>query len=82
MEVIDSTDIKKPENWNLQFESDPSLNKKSLDSLRKKREVLEKKKFINITETPTGETKPFQEGFSFIIFLILFLLIPLLSGCV
>jgi len=82
MEVIDSPDIKKPANWNVQFESDPSINKKSLNSLRKKREVLEKKKFINITETPTGETKPFQEGFSFIIFLILLLLIPLLSGCV
>jgi len=82
MEVIDSPDIKKPENWHVQFESDPSLNKKSLNSLRKKREVLEKKKFINITETPTGETKPFQKGFSLIIFLILLLLIPLLSGCV
>jgi len=43
---------------------------------------LEKKKFINVTETPTGETKPFQKGFSLIIFLILLLLIPLLSGCV
>jgi len=43
---------------------------------------LQKKKFINITETPTGETKPFQKGFSLIIFLILLLLIPLLSGCV
>ena len=82
MEVIDSPDIKKPENWNVQFESDSSLNKKSLNSLRKKREVLEKKKFINITETPTGETKPFQKGFSLIIFLIILLLIPLLSGCV
>ncbi len=82
MEVIDSPDIKKPENWNVQFESNPSLNKKSLKSLRKKREVLEKKKFINVTETPTGETKPFQKGFSLIIFLILLLLIPLLSGCV
>ncbi len=82
MEVIDSPDIKKPENWNVQFESDSSLNKKSLNSLRKKREVLEKKKFINVTETPTGETKPFQKGFSLIIFLILLLLIPLLSGCV
>ncbi len=81
MEVIDSPDIKKPENWNVQFESDSSLNKKSLNSLRKKREVL-KKKFINVTETPTGETKPFQKGFSLIIFLILLLLIPLLSGCV
>jgi len=82
MEVIDSPDIKKPENWNVQFESDPSLNKKSLNSLRKKREVLKKKKFINVNETPTGETKPFQKGFSLIIFLILLLLIPLLSGCV
>jgi len=71
MEVIDSPDIKKPENWNVQLESDPSLNKKSLNSLRKKREVLKKKKFINITETPTGETKPFRKGFSLIIFLIL-----------
>jgi len=82
MEVIDSPDIKKPENWNVQFESNPSLNKKSLNSLRQKREVLKKKKFNNITETPTGETKPFQKGFSLIIFLILLLLIPLLSGCV
>jgi len=82
MEVIDSPEIKKPEYWIVQFESDPSQNKKSLNSLRKKREVLEKKKFINVTETPTGETKPFQKGFSLIIFLILLLLIPLLSGCV
>ena len=82
MEVIDSPDIKKPENWNVDFESDPSLNKKPFNSLRKKRELVEKKKFINITDTPTGETKPFKKGFSLIIFLILLLLIPLLSGCV
>ena len=82
MEVIDSPDIKKPENWNVKFESDPLPNKKSLNSLRKKRALLEKKKFINITDTPTGETKPFQKGFSLIIFFILLLLIPLLSGCV
>jgi len=82
MEVIDSPEIKKPENWNVNFDSNPSLNKKSLNSLRKKREIYERNKFINITETPTGETKPFQKGFSLIIFLILLLLIPLLSGCV
>ncbi len=82
MEIIDSPEIKKPENWNVQFESDTSLNQKSLNSLRKKRKVLEKKKFINVTETPTGETKSFQKGFSLIIFFILLLLIPLLSGCV
>ena len=82
MEVIDSPEIKKPKNWNVELESDPSLNKKSLNSLRKKRKVIEKKKFINVTDNPTGETKPFQKGFSLIIFLILLLLIPLLSGCV
>ncbi len=82
MEVINSPDIKKPENWNVQFESDTSQNNKSLNSLRKKRKVLEKKKFINVTDAPTGETKPFKRGFSLIIFLILILLIPLLSGCV
>jgi len=82
MEVIDSPDIKKPANWNVQFESTPSLNKTPLNSLKNKREVLEKKKFINITDTPTGETKPFQKGFSLVITLILLLLIPLLSGCV
>jgi len=82
MEVIDSPDIKKPENWNVEFESDPLLNKKSLNSLSKKRKIIEKKKFINVTDTPTGETKPFQKGFSLIIFFILLFLIPLLSGCV
>ena len=82
MEIIDSPDIKKPENWNIEFESESSINKKSLNSQRKKREVIDKKKFINVTDTPTGETKPFQKGFSLIIFLILLLLIPLLSGCV
>ena len=80
--VIDSPDIKKPENWNVKLESYPPVNKKPLNSLRKKQEVLEKKKFINITDTPTGETKPFQNGFTMIIFFILLLLIPLLSGCV
>ena len=82
MEVIDSPDIKKPDNWNVEFESDPSLNKRSLKSQHKNIEIIEKKKFINVTDTPTGETKPFQKGFSVIIFLILLLLIPLLSGCV
>ena len=82
MEIIDSPEIKKPENWNVRLESDPSLNKRSLNSLRKKRKLETEKKFINITNTPTGETKPFQNGFSIIIFLVLLLLIPLLSGCV
>ena len=82
MEIIDSPEIKKPENWSIKFETNPSLNKKSLNSLAKKKSNIEKKKFINLNNTPTGETKPLKKGFTLIIFLIFLLLIPLLSGCV
>ncbi len=81
MEIIDSPEIKKPDNWNIKFESNPSLNNKSLNSLKPKNHK-EKKKYINISDKPTGETKPFKKEFTFIIFFILCLLIPLLSGCV
>ncbi len=81
MEIIDSPEIKKPDNWNIKFESNPSLNKKSLNSLKQKK-YKEKKQYINISNKPTGETKPFKKEFTFIIFVILCLLIPLLSGCV
>jgi len=81
MEIIDSPTIKKPENWNLQFENYLSPYKKSLNSPKLKKNNEEQKKFINVTNTPTGETKPFQKGFTIIIFIILFMLIPLLSGC-
>ena len=82
MEIINSPEIKKPENWNIKFESNSALKSKSLDSLNLKKNTLDQKKFINIVDRPTGETKPFQKGFTLIIFLILLLLIPLLSGCV
>ena len=82
MEVIDSPEIKKPENWNINLEINPSFNKKSINSENSKKRNLDEKKFINIVDSPTGETKPFQKGFTFIIFFILFLLILLLSGCV
>ena len=82
MEVIDSPEIKKPENWNISFDNNPSLNKKTFKSLNLKEGNTKEKKFINTIDTPTGETKPFKKGFTFIIFFILLLLIPLLSGCV
>ena len=81
MEVIDSPEIKKPENWNINIESYPTLTKKSINSLNQKK-IYKEKKFINTTDSPAGEMKPFQKGFTFIIFCILFLLILLLSGCV
>ena len=79
MEIIDSPEIKKPENWNIKFESNLNLNKRSLNDL-KKNNNKEAKKFINISNIPTGETKPFQKGFIFIISLFLLLLILLLSA--
>ena len=82
MEIIDSPEIKKPENWNITFESNPALKKTSLTSLKKKKNKKKDKKFINTSNIPTGETKSFQKGFIFIISLLLLLLIPLLSGCV
>ncbi len=81
MEIIDSPEIKKPENWNITIESNPALNKTSLSSLKAKTQK-KGKKFINTSNIPTGQTKPFQKGFIYIISLLLLLLIPLLSGCV
>ena len=81
MEIIDSPEIKKPENWNINFESNPALDKTSLSSLKPNNQKKEKK-FIDTSNIPTGQTKPFQKGFIFIISLLLLLLIPLLSGCV
>ncbi len=82
MEIIDSPEIKKPENWNITIESNSSLNKTSLTSIKQNKDYKKAKKFINTSNIPTGETKPFQKGFIFIISLLLLLLIPLLSGCV
>ncbi len=82
MEIIDSPEIKKPENWNITIESNSTLNKKSLTSLKSINKNKKEKKFINTTNIPTGETKSFQKGFIFIISFLLLLLIPLLSGCV
>ena len=82
MEIIDSPEIKKPENWNIKFETNPTLNKRNLNSINSKNIYKEEQKFINITDTPTGETKPFKKGFVLVISLILIFLIQLLSGCV
>ena len=82
MEIIDSPEIKKPENWNITIEGNATLNKKSLNSLKLNKKKKEEKKFINISNIPTGETQPFKKGFIFIISLLLLTLIPLLSGCV
>ena len=82
IEIIDSPEIKKPDNWNITFENNLNLNKKPLNSLKLNKKNKKEKKFINTSNIPTGETRPFKKGFIFIISLLLLLLIPLLSGCV
>ena len=82
MEIIDSPEIKKPENWNISFEKNDTLRSGSQNSLSSKKDSSKEKKFINLDNAPTGATKPFQKGFTLIIILILLILIPLLSGCV
>ena len=80
MEIIDSPEIKKPDNWNITIESNFDLNKNSLNYLKPNKNNKDEKKFINISNLPTGETKSFQRGFIFIISLFSLLLITLLSG--
>ena len=82
MEIIDSPEIKKPDNWNITIESNFDLNKNSLNYLKPNKNNKDEKKFINTSNLPTGETKSFQRGFIFIISLFSLLLITLLSGCV
>ena len=63
MEVIDSPDIKKPENWNVQFDSDPSLNKKSLNSLRKKKKFCRKRNLLMLLRLRLVKQNPFRKAF-------------------
>ena len=82
MEVIDSPEIKKPDNWNIKFENNITLNTGKVNKFRLPKNIEHEKKFINTSSLPTGETEPFQKGFIFLIFLFLILLTTLLSGCV
>ncbi len=80
MEIIDSPEIKKPENWNIKFESDFTLKKTSFNSIYPNKNDKSEKKYINTSNIPTGETRSFQKGFIFFITIFLLLLIKLLSG--
>ena len=43
MEIIDSPEIKKPENWNIQFETTPLLNTKKLNHQTQKKQKKKKR---------------------------------------
>tara|TARA_Y100000589_G_scaffold223425_1_gene211002 strand:+ start:282 stop:1388 length:1107 start_codon:yes stop_codon:yes gene_type:complete len=82
MQILKSPNLQIPENWNIKFESN-LISEKNLSSPQKVlKSNLKKEKYINITDTPTGETSPFQKGFIIFTSLLLIILLTLLSGCV
>ena len=82
IEILKSPNLQIPENWNIKFES--NLINEVTSSLPQKvlKKSIKEEKYINISQTPTGETRPFQKGFIIFTFFLLLLLLSLLSGCV
>jgi len=81
LQILDSPNLKIPDNWNIKFE-DPIFDKE-LKQITVQNKYSEKdKKYIKISDQPTGETKSFQKGFILIILGIFLLMLFLLSGCV
>ena len=81
LQILDSPNLKIPENWNIKFEEAYIYKEIKQTSIQNK--YSEKaQKYIKITEKPTGETQTFQKGFIALIFAIFITIIFLLSGCV
>ena len=82
IQIIGAPELKAPENWNIKFEN--NLNDYESNNYKKsiKKKTKDKKKFINISEIPTGETQSFKSGFLIVTFILLILLFNLLGGCV
>ena len=82
MQILKSPNLQIPENWNIKFESNLISERSSSLPQKALKNSPEEKKYINIKETPTGETKSFQKGFIILTFFLLIILLTLLSGCV
>ena len=81
LQILDSPNLKIPDNWNVKFED--SIFDKEFKQTTVQNKYSEKaQKYIKISDQPTGETKPFQQGFIVLIITIFLLIIFLLSGCV
>tara|TARA_B100000212_G_scaffold181431_1_gene136607 strand:+ start:76 stop:1179 length:1104 start_codon:yes stop_codon:yes gene_type:complete len=81
LQILDSPNLKIPDNWNVQFE-DSIINKEVKQTTIQNKYAAEAQKYIKISDQPTGETKPFQKGFIIFLFSILLLITFVLSGCV
>tara|TARA_Y100001978_G_scaffold34022_1_gene29814 strand:- start:2285 stop:3400 length:1116 start_codon:yes stop_codon:yes gene_type:complete len=82
IQILSSPNLKTPEDWNVKFENDLDFSNKKNFSLKNKKNFKKQQKYINTENKPTGETRTFQKGFIVITFVLLFLLLSLLSGCV
>jgi len=82
MQILKSPNLQIPENWNIKFESNLITKRSSSLSQKIVKNSPQEKKYINIKNTPTGETKSFQKGFIIFTFFLLIILLNLLSGCV
>jgi len=81
LQILDSPNLKIPDNWNVKFED--SIIDKEIKQTSVQNKYSEKsQKYIKISDQPTGETKPFEKGFTFLMIFIFISLIFLLSGCV
>lgn len=81
LQILDSPNLKIPDNWNVKFE-DSIFDKEFKQTTVQKKYSEKTQKYIKISNQPTGETKPFQQGFTVLIITIFLLIIFLLSGCV
>ena len=80
-QILDSPNLKIPDNWNVKFE-DNIIDKEFRQTAAQNKYSERVQKFIKISDQPTGETKPFQKGFSIFVVILFILIIFLLSGCV
>jgi len=81
LQILDSPNLEIPDNWNVKFE-DSIIHKEFKRTSFQNKYSEKAQQYINISDQPTGETKPFQKGFMILIFTVLILIIFLLSGCV
>ncbi len=81
LQILDSPNLKIPDNWNIKFE-DYIINNEFKQSTFQNKYSEKTQKYINISDQPTGETKPFQKGFIGLIIILFISIIFLLSGCV
>ncbi len=81
LQILDSPNLKIPDNWNVKFE-DSIIDKDFKQNTLQNKYSKKTEKYIKISNQPTGETEPFQKGFMILIVTTLILIIFLLSGCV